>query len=210
MAWSILPDGRVDFVNQRWLDYTGFSKERALEDANGVVHPEDREWLAARWPGDMATGAPFDYELRLRGADGIYRWFLIRTVPLRDDRGTIVKWYGASTEIEDRKRAEEALRMSELDLAQAQRAAEVARSAPGGNGPAPAGSGTDLGLMQGLSPQEKRVLALVAGGRTNKEAASELGLSDKTVKNYLSRIFEKLRVRRRAAAVAMYLRHSWS
>jgi PAS domain S-box-containing protein len=113
MAWSLLPDGAVDFVNQRWLDYTGLSLEEALEDANHIVHPEDIPSVMEKWSVDMAAGETCEYEMRLRRADGEYRWFLVRTVPLRDEQGKIVKWYGTSTDIEDRKRAEDALRESE-------------------------------------------------------------------------------------------------
>src|SRR5712692_9622591 len=113
MAWSVLPDGSVDFVNQRWLEYTGLSLEKALEEANRTVHPEDLPSVMEKWVVDMAAGEPCEYEMRLRRADGEYRWFLVRTVPLRDEQGKIVKWYGTSTDIEDRKRAEEALRESE-------------------------------------------------------------------------------------------------
>ncbi len=113
MAWSVLPDGAVDYVNQRWLEYTGLSFEKALEEANHTVHPEDLPEVMEKWLVDMAAGEPCEYEMRLRRADGEYRWFLVRTVPLRDERGNIVKWYGTSTDIEDRKRAEDALRESE-------------------------------------------------------------------------------------------------
>ena len=126
MAWSILPGGAVDFVNQRWLDYTGFSLEKALEEVNRTVHPEDLPSVMEKWLVDMAAGEPCEYELRLRRADGEYRWFLIRTVPLRDEQGKIVKWYGTATDIEDRKRAEDALRESEEKFRQlAENAREV-------------------------------------------------------------------------------------
>src|SRR5258705_8572639 len=118
MAWSVLPDGAVDFVNQRWLEYTGLSFKEALEGATHTVHPEDLPAVMEKWSVDMAAGKPCEYELRLRRADGEYRWFLIRTVPLRNEQGHIVKWYGTSTEIEDRKRAEDALRRSEEKFVQ--------------------------------------------------------------------------------------------
>jgi PAS domain S-box-containing protein len=110
MAWSLLPDGAVDFVNQRWLEFTGLSLQEAIEDSVRIVHPEDLARALAKWSPDMAAGRPGDDEMRLRRADGEYRWFLIRTVPLRNEKGHIVRWYGSATDIEDRKRAEEALR----------------------------------------------------------------------------------------------------
>jgi PAS domain S-box-containing protein len=106
MAWSLRPNGVVDFVNQRWLDYTGLSFQDAMRDPNGIVHPEDLSRVVEKWLKDMAVGKPSEDELRLRRADGEYRWFLVRTVPLIDGQGNIVRWYGTSTDIEDRRRAE--------------------------------------------------------------------------------------------------------
>ena len=116
MAWSLLPDGAVDFVNQRWLEYTGLSLEEALADANRIVHPEDLPGVMEKWRGDMAVGEQCEYEIRLRRADGEYRWFLVRTAPLRDEQGNIVKWYGTSTDITERKNSENALRDSGAQL----------------------------------------------------------------------------------------------
>ncbi len=116
LVWSKLPDGSADFLNQRFLEYTGFSLEEGLGWGwMNEFHPEDRaeeEWRAA-----FAGGEPFEREARLRRADGAYRWFLLRAVPLRDERGNVVKWYGTSTDIEDRKRAEEALQEAQDKLA---------------------------------------------------------------------------------------------
>ncbi len=103
MVWSLLPDGAVDFVNQRWLEYTGLSLEEALADSMRTVHPEDVPRVMEKWRTDMAVGEQCEYELRLRRADEEYRWVLVRTVPLRDEQGNIVKWYGTAVDIEDRK-----------------------------------------------------------------------------------------------------------
>src|SRR5579859_5837573 len=110
MAWTVRPDGVVDFINQRWRSYTGMSLDEDLEEHKRVVHPEDRPRVMEKWLADVAAGKPYEDEMRLLGADGNYRWFLVRTVPLRDDEGKIIKWYGSSNDIEDRKRAENELR----------------------------------------------------------------------------------------------------
>jgi len=112
MAWTVRPDGAVDFINQRWLDYTGLSFEQQIERPNRAVHPQDLPRVMEKWLTELAAGKSFDDEMRLQRADGEYRWFLVRTVPLRDELENIVKWFGTSTEIEDRKRAEDALRSS--------------------------------------------------------------------------------------------------
>jgi two-component system sensor histidine kinase UhpB len=116
MAWSLLPDGTVDFVNQRWLEYTGLSLQEAIADSIRIIHPEDTPRVMERWRRDMAAGEQCEYDIRLRRADGEYRWFLVRTVPLRDEQGNIVKWYGTSTDINERKIAENALRDSSAQL----------------------------------------------------------------------------------------------
>jgi len=115
MVWTLQPDGTVDFVNQRSLDYTGLSLEGQLADPTRAVHPEDLPRVMEKWLADMAAGEPSEDEMRMRRADGEYRWFLVRTAPLRDEQGNLVKWYGVSIDIEDRKQAEEALRSSERE-----------------------------------------------------------------------------------------------
>jgi PAS domain S-box-containing protein len=116
------PDGSLDFINHRWLEFLGVSVE-VVQDWGWttVTHPEDVDRFVSGWRSAMASGEPFEDEVRVRGADGQYRWLLIRAVPLRDDSGNIVNWYAASVDIEDRKRAEEELRRREAYLTEAQR-----------------------------------------------------------------------------------------
>jgi PAS domain S-box-containing protein len=108
MVWSGLPDGTFDFVNQPWLRYLGCSWEElsARGGLRSVVHPDDVEGSDDRWETTRATGRHTDHELRMRRADGQYRWFLTRALPLRDEHGNIVQWYGTAIDIEDRKRTE--------------------------------------------------------------------------------------------------------
>jgi PAS domain S-box-containing protein len=108
MVWSGLPDGTFDFVNEPWLRYLGCSWEELSAQGGlvSVVHPDDVEGSVGRWNETRATGRHTDHELRMRRADGQYRWFLTRALPLRDELGDIIKWYGTATDIEDRKRAE--------------------------------------------------------------------------------------------------------
>lgn len=110
MAWSVQPDGAVDFLNQRWIDYAGVSLEEFVTDPLGPVHPDDRERVIKKWSAQMARGEFYEDEMRLQRADGEYRWFLVRTAPIPDEQGNIVKWYGVSIDIEERKLAEEQLK----------------------------------------------------------------------------------------------------
>ena len=114
---STLPDGSVDFVSQGWLDYVGRSWEEMLGSGwTKTIHPEDLDRVLNNWRAALAAGEPVEQELRCRRADGKYRWFLIRTAPLRDEKGNIVKWYATAFDIEDRKQAEEKLRQDEREL----------------------------------------------------------------------------------------------
>ena len=115
MAWTLRPDGVVDFVNQRSLDYAGLSLAEQIENPTRTIHPEDLPRVMKKWLADMAAGESSEDEMRMRRADGQYRWFLVRTAPLRDEQGNLVKWYGVCIDIEDRKRAEEALRSTESE-----------------------------------------------------------------------------------------------
>jgi len=108
MVWSARPDGRLDLVNQRWVEYTGLSPEEGLDwKWREAVHPDDIERFVREWRASLASGEPMRTEIRVRAADGEYRWWLVRNVPLRDENGDIVKWYGSSTDIQDRKQAEQ-------------------------------------------------------------------------------------------------------
>jgi formate hydrogenlyase transcriptional activator len=111
---SALPDGSVDFLSQSLLDYTGVSREQWLGWGwKDVAHPEDADRVVNKWRVALTSGKPLEVEVRYRRADGRYRWYLGRQVPLRDDKGNIVKWYGTLHDIEDQKQAEVALRKSE-------------------------------------------------------------------------------------------------
>ena len=122
MAWSARPDGSAEFFNQHYLDFIGLSPEQASGWGwSAAVNPEDMNGLAVAWQRIMASEAPGEAEARLRRHDGEYRWFLFRVNPLRDASGTIVKWYGVNTDIEDRKQAEVALRRAYDSFADGQR-----------------------------------------------------------------------------------------
>jgi PAS domain S-box-containing protein len=113
LVWRAGPEGIPDFLNQPALDYTGLSLDQAETGWPRAFHPEDKKGMLQKWSAIRESGAPGELEARLRRFDGEYRWFLFRAEPLHDEGGSIVKWYGSSTDIEDRKRAEEALRESE-------------------------------------------------------------------------------------------------
>src|ERR1700688_3287565 len=117
LAWCTLPDGTGIFWNRRWYEYTGLS----LEVVRGwgwqdAIHPEDLKEITDKWLGFLAAGQSGEVEGRLRRFDGVYRWFLFRAEPLRDESGNIVNWYGTDTDIDDLKRAEAKLRKDEEEL----------------------------------------------------------------------------------------------
>jgi len=122
IVWTTTPDGTVDFMNRAWRDFTGISGDdsapwRWVES----LHPDEAQWVQGTRNAAIAAGRAYELDARLRRSDGCYRWVLRRAVPLRNERGEIVKWYGTGTDIDDLKRAEVALRESEAYLAEAQR-----------------------------------------------------------------------------------------
>ena len=117
-VWTNLPDGTIDFISQNWLDYIGLTRDEYLGWRwTENVHPDDVDAVVANYREALATGRwPKDQEVRGRNGKGEYRWFLVRGRPLRGENGEIVRWYGTIVDIEDRKRAEEALRDREMLL----------------------------------------------------------------------------------------------
>src|SRR6266852_3719778 len=114
LAWSAGPDGSADFFNQRWLDYTGLSAKQALGSGWEVaIHPDDLPRILETFREALNSVKPYEVEGRFRRFDGEFRWFLFRGSPLRDRSGKVAKWYGTNTDLEERKRAEDALRKSE-------------------------------------------------------------------------------------------------
>jgi PAS domain S-box-containing protein len=111
LVWTARADGSRDYLSRQWCAYTGASEEAHLDWGwLDVIHPDDRDAAAAAWREAIVTSQVYDYEYRIRSANGQYRWFTARGVPFRDHAGQVVKWFGTSTDIDDRKRAEEALR----------------------------------------------------------------------------------------------------
>jgi PAS domain S-box-containing protein len=114
MAFVTRADGSNEFVSRQWIDFSGLSGEQSRGSGwAATLHPEDREQHLAKWQAAQASGQPFESEARHRDARGNYRWLLVRAIPLRSEQGNSLKWYGTAIDIEDRKRAEEALRASE-------------------------------------------------------------------------------------------------
>jgi PAS domain S-box-containing protein len=126
---TAIPDGYLDYFNKPWLEYLGVTLDKVVGwNWTSFIHPEDLDGIVNKWRACLATEEIFEHETRVRRADGEYRWMFHRKVPLRDSRGNIVKWYGSSLDIEERKTAEEllqrnaqALQRSEFYLAEGQR-----------------------------------------------------------------------------------------
>lgn len=114
-VWIALADGAIDYVNQRMLNFFGSNQHQVLGwKWYSRIHPEDRPRSLEQWQNALETGNPYEVEFRLQDPQGNYRWHLARAVPLRDDSGKILSWFGTNTDIDDRKQIEDALRQSEF------------------------------------------------------------------------------------------------
>ncbi|HEX7733467.1 MAG TPA: PAS domain S-box protein [Ktedonobacteraceae bacterium] len=117
MVWASRPDGQHEYANQRWCDYTGLTVEHMQSNRWAplqCIHPDDQDGTRTIWQHALDTGAMYEHEERFRNSQtGAYRWFLARAMPVRNETGQIVKWFGTCTDIEDQKRTEEALRHSQ-------------------------------------------------------------------------------------------------
>jgi PAS domain S-box-containing protein len=117
LVWSCRADGECDYFNPRWQEYTGAPVERHLGSGwNEVVHEADREGLLAAWKSALANGSVFDVDARIRGADGCYRDFKMRSIPVRAADGRITRWFGTATDITDLVEAQDTLRRSNEEL----------------------------------------------------------------------------------------------
>jgi PAS domain S-box-containing protein len=121
LGWSASADGSIQYVNAQWITYTGQTAAEAIEDPAQPLHPEDRPRVLDTWRQAVAAGQPHEVEYRLRRHDGTYRWFLARTWPQRDAKGSIHRWFGTGTDIDNAKLAEQVLRDTESALRDADR-----------------------------------------------------------------------------------------
>ena len=130
LVWTALPDGSWDYASSQWEKYSGLpAKESLGEGWVQLLHPDDRQRVPVAWSQAVESGVAADFDCRLRGQDGRYRWFKVRAVPLRDEAGQIVKWFGTCTDITVLVEAREALTRSqqELEGLVQERTAEVER-----------------------------------------------------------------------------------
>ncbi|MEI6945632.1 PAS domain-containing protein [Paraflavisolibacter sp. H34] len=123
LTWQALPDGTVDFINRVYLDYSGLPAEQLKGYGwMQILHPEDAAHTREVWQEALARGAHYKVEHRLRDRQGAYHWFLTRGIPLKDETGGVLKWFGTSTDIDEQKRAKALLeqrvqeRTAELEI----------------------------------------------------------------------------------------------
>lgn len=113
MMWATESNGLVSFFNKRWMEYTGLPFEELTGDGwINTLHPDDLEKTLISWNHSVNTGELYEVEYRVRRHDGVYRWFLVRGTPMKDNNGNILKWYGSNTDIEEQKRSADILHLS--------------------------------------------------------------------------------------------------
>ncbi|HEX2555453.1 MAG TPA: PAS domain S-box protein [Microvirga sp.] len=121
IVWSARGDGYHDYFNSRWYAFTGLAPgESEGAGWNPTLHPDDRERAWQAWSHSLATGAPYEIEYRFRDQDGVYRWFIGRAIPIRNEAGEVERWFGTCTDIHEMKQAQEDLRASEGRAVQAE------------------------------------------------------------------------------------------
>ena len=116
LAWSCRPDGYPEFVNQRFLQYSGLSQDQIYDGWKSTLHPDDLEVFESWWRSLVKSPRTGQTEVRFRRADGEYRWFQISAAPIYDENGKLVRWYGINADINDRRRAEQKLQREEREL----------------------------------------------------------------------------------------------
>jgi PAS domain S-box-containing protein len=223
IVWSATPDGNVDFFNDRWMDYTGLRLEDGIGSGwKATIHPDDLAPSVENWQAILASGEPGEVEHRIRAADGSYRWFLTRYVPVRSPSGAITRWYGTCTDIEERKIAEETLRRNQhFFVSEAQRIGRLLGTiahaeAPGQPGavetlaavrPASdAAFNAETRAVESLTPKERAIIRLIAEGKSNAAVGKSLHLSPRTVETYRGRLMQKLQIEDVASLIKLAIR----
>lgn len=118
LIWVSRPDGTAEYVNRQWVAYAGLDESAVMEPFATSVHPDDLPEMMQHWQESLETGTPLDAKVRLQRRDGVYRWFVVRSIALRDEAGRIAKWIGSATDIDEQKRVEDELRRANADLEQ--------------------------------------------------------------------------------------------
>ncbi len=122
IVWVTRPDGYHEYYNRRWYDYTGLTPEESIGFSwNNPIHPADRQMSIDRWNHSLRTGEPYEIEYRFRSQASDYRWFLGRALPVRDEAGQVVKWFGTCTDIDEAKRIAAERSQLATDLAESDR-----------------------------------------------------------------------------------------
>ncbi len=122
LVFTAFPDGSIEFVNKRWREYSGLGQDALLQNAwRSLVHPDDLLTTMSAVQRAAQTGAELGTELRIRRADGRYRWVRVMAAPVRDASGGIVRWFGTTVDVEARRRADFALSQREQLLADSER-----------------------------------------------------------------------------------------
>ncbi|MUL37415.1 PAS domain-containing protein [Gloeocapsopsis dulcis] len=115
IVWTAQPNGKMDYYNQRWFDYTGLTPEQSTDSGwQAIIHPDDLPGCLHRWHHAISTGTFYEIEYRFRHKNGVYRWHLGKAIPVRDTHDQILSWVGTATDIDDRKCFEEVLKESEV------------------------------------------------------------------------------------------------
>jgi PAS domain S-box-containing protein len=116
IVWIVEPDGKLSYTNQEGHNFSGLTPDQVSDwDRFTIIHPDDQPISWAGWDKSLQTGEPYEVQLRMQDADGHYRWFLNRAIPIRDGNGRVVKWFGTSTDLDAIKRTEEAKRLKEVE-----------------------------------------------------------------------------------------------
>jgi PAS domain S-box-containing protein len=181
MVWAAKPNGETYYFNKKWQEYTGTSVDNRVAEWNVIVHPDDVPASKQAWQDAIATGKPYEVEYRMKHRDGHdYRWFLTRALPVKNEQGEVIRWYGTATDVHDQKIKDETILMNSMVLDSMDEGVSIS---------------DENGTILYTNPAEDEMFGYAKGELTGKNVLVQNAYSEEENKAIVSNVIEQLKIK---------------